>query len=189
MGYLSRLLSSLLICFLANPTHANYEPVIYYHTDAQIALFMKGYHSPYKPEYVRKVVGKVRIGKNGALINLPDPAVAYPKLNLDFDFEEDNWNYQTNFIIVHALDLYSTYKGLKYDCISEANPLVGKHPSLGELIFFKVGIITLLEGIYGDYPTEWEAFQTVSAMTTGIVVQNNFDVISDARDNPRCNKK
>ena len=189
MGYLSRLLSSLLICFLANPTHANYEPVIYYHTDAQIAMFMNGYHAPYKPEYVRKVVGKVRIGRNGALINLPMQEMAYPELDLDFDFEEKNWNYQANFIIVHALDLYSTYKGLKYDCISEANPLVGKHPSLSELIFFKVGIITLLEGIYGDYPLEWEAFQTVSAMTTGVVVQNNFQVISDARDNPRCKKR
>ena len=36
---------------------------------------------------------------------------------------------------------------------------------------------------------EWDAFQTVSAMTTGIVVQNNFQVISDARDNPRCKKR
>ncbi len=191
MEFLSRLLSSLLICFLATPVYANYEPVIYYHSDAQIALFMNGYHAPYKPEYVRQVIGKVRIGRNGALINMPIKELAYPELdlNFDFDYEEQNFNVQANFLIIHALDVYSTYKGLKYDCVSEANPLLEEKPSLGKLILFKVGIISMLEGIYGDYPQEWAAFQVVSTAATGFVVQNNFEVTRNARNNPRCNKR
>ena len=59
------------------------------------------------------------------------------------------------FLLIHALDVYTTYKGLKYDCIKEANPLVGERPSLAKLLLFKTGIIMGLEAVYGQHPNEW----------------------------------
>ena len=54
------------------------------------------------------------------------------------------------FWSAQVLDVYSTYRGLKYDCISEANPLLPEIPEIHEMIGIKLfvvgGISTLFEG-------------------------------------------
>ena len=192
MVFLSRLLSSLIIGLIALPAYA-YVPDqldIGYNnlSDTQKFLIRNGQTIPYNKEFVQRVVvGKVRIGKNGALINMPKQNLAYPTLDLNFDFEEKS-SYIPMFLLIHALDVYSTYQGLKYDCISERNPLVGERPSLAKLLLFKTGIIMGLEAMYGEHENEWKVFQITSAYTTGIVVQNNFDIIKNAKRNG-CRKR
>lgn len=192
MVFLSRLLSSLIIGLIALPAYA-YVPdqldIGYSNlSETQKFLIRNGQVIPYNKEFVQRVVvGKVRIGKNGALINMPKQNLAYPTLDLNFDFEEKS-SYIPMFLLIHALDVYSTYQGLKYDCISERNPLVGERPSLAKLLLFKTGIIMGLEAVYGQHPNEWTVFQITSAYTTGIVVQNNFDIIKNAKRNG-CRKR
>lgn len=191
MEFLSRLLSSLLL-IIALPAYA-YIPdqldIGYSNlSDTQKFLIRNGQTIPYNKEFIQRVVvGKVRIGKNGALINMPKQELAYPTLDLNFDFEEKS-SYIPMFLLIHALDVYSTYRGLKYDCIKEANPLVGERPSLAKLLLFKTGIIMGLEAVYGQHPNEWTVFQLTSAYSTGIVVQNNFEIIKDAKRNG-CKKR
>ena len=191
MAFLSRLLSSLLL-LIALPAYA-YVPdqldIGYSNlSDTQKFLIRNGQTIPYNKKFVQRVVvGKVRIGKNGALINMPKQELAYPTLDLNFDFEEES-TYIPMFLLIHALDVYSTYQGLKYDCISERNPLVGEYPSLAKLLLFKTGIIMGLEAMYGQHPNEWKVFQITSAYSTGIVVQNNFDIIKNAKRNG-CRKR
>ena len=192
MVFLSRLLSSLLL-LIALPAYA-YVPdqldIGYSNlSDTQKFLIRNGQTIPYNKEFIQRVVvGKVRIGKNGALINMPKQDLAYPTLDLNFDFEEKS-SYIPMFLLIHALDVYTTYKGLKYDCIKEANPLVGERPSLAKLLLFKTGIIMGLEAVYGQHPNEWTVFQITSAYSTGVVVINNFQLTKEAKGNPRCKKR
>ena len=192
MVFLSRLLSSLLL-LIALPAYA-YVPdqldIGYSNlSDTQKFLIRNGQTIPYNKEFIQRVVvGKVRIGKNGALINMPKQDLAYPTLDLNFDFEEKS-SYIPMFLLIHALDVYSTYRGLKYDCIKEANPLVGERPSLAKLLLFKTGIIMGLEAVYGQHPNEWTVFQITSAYSTGVVVINNFQLTKEAKGNPRCKKR
>ena len=92
MAFLSRLLSSLLL-LIALPAYA-YVPdqldIGYSNlSDTQKFLIRNGQTIPYNKEFIQRVVvGKVRIGKNGALINMPKQDLAYPTLDLNFDFEE-----------------------------------------------------------------------------------------------------
>ena len=192
MAFLSRLLSSLLL-LIALPAYA-YVPdqldIGYSNlSDTQKFLIRNGQTIPYNKKFIQRVVvGKVRIGKNGALINMPKQELAYPTLDLNFDFEEKS-SYIPMFLLIHALDVYSTYRGLKYDCIKEANPLVGERPSLAKLLLFKTGIIMGLEAVYGQHPNEWTVFQITSAYSTGVVVINNFQLTKEAKGNPRCKKR
>ena len=43
----------------------------------------------------------------------------------------------TTFWVLQALDIYSTYKGMKYDCLKESNPLLPAVPELEELVLHK----------------------------------------------------
>jgi len=47
---------------------------------------------------------------------------------------------------LNALDVYTTYEGLKNPNITEANPLLGKRPSLEELVVHKI----ILAGLLGE---------------------------------------
>jgi len=211
MEFLSRLLSSLIIGLIALPAYAYVPDELELGyiglNNTQKFLIRNGMTVPYNKQVVKRVVvGKARIMPNGAIVNLPfgpdmlpsfdalqhDPKWQHKESidlsHLEFNQSRD-FNYQSEFLFIHALDVFSTYKGLKYDCISEANPIVGKDPSLLKLILFKVTIISLLESIYGAYPREWDTFQTVSAYTTGVVVQNNFQVTKEAKRNPHCFKR
>ena len=159
-----QLLSKLLIvaCVLAVPVNAS---------ETQHFLFKHGFTAPYNQEYVNKV-----------LYEPEDVTSKIPPLELTF--KEPLSFTQFNFYLVQALDVYSTYRGLKYSCVSEANPLVpgGSKPSAAELVLFKVVIIGIIKSIYGQDPEEWQFFQTAANYTTSIAVINNFDVIKEAKD-------
>ena len=57
----------------------------------------------------------------------------YKKPNI---FEDIEWNEPpskldwTIFYTLQILDVYTTYDGLKYDCVKETNPIFGKNPTV-----------------------------------------------------------
>ena len=157
------LLNSILIiaCLLAVPVNAS---------ETQHFFFKHGFTAPYNQEYVNEV--------------LYEPLDITPKiqpLELTFKDVRPITLTQFNFYLFQALDVYTTYRGLKYSCISEANPFVfgGQTPSVTELVLFKVIIIGLIKSMYDD--EMWPQIQQVTNYTSSVAVANNFQVISDAK--------
>ena len=91
------------------------------------------------------------------------------------------------FWTFQVLDAYSTSRAVKYDCITEINPLYTEHPSTTRIVL--TTSILLLPGLlYDDY------YKTVSPeelnntnMLYSIVVANNFRLLNQAKDT--CNKR
>lgn len=207
MAYLSRLLSSLLL-LITLPTYAYIPDSLDYAvrnlSETQKFLIRNGQVVPYNKVFVKRVVvGKAKIMPNGAIINLPYGPDLVPsfhdlqhdpkwqvKKNIDFsdlEFHETGLTTEEfNFYLIHALDVYSTVKGLKWDCIYEQNPLLPNNPSTESLILFKFATIGLLKSIYRDDPA-WDAFIKASTYATGTVVVSNFKITSDARKD--CNRR
>ena len=203
---LNKLLIGVLL--LALPAEAYIPDTLDYAVrnlnETQKFLIRNGQVVPYNKVFVRRVVvGKAKIMPNGAIINLPHGPDLVPsfhdlqhdpkwqvKKKIDFsdlEFHETGLTTEElNFYLIHALDVYSTVKGLEWDCIYEQNPLLPNNPSTAGLIAFKVGILSLLKSIYGDDPA-WDAFMKTSTYTTGTVVLRNFDLTSEARKD--CNRR
>ena len=165
MEYSLQLPSKLLclICLLAVSIEA---------TERQEFFFKHGFTAPYNQEYVDKV--------------LYEPEDVTSKILLDLSFVDAQLVTPTrfNFYLIQSLDVYSTYRGLKYSCITEANPLVfgGSKPSALELVLFKAVVIGAMKSIYSENPDEWQFFQTAANYSTGYAVVNNFNIIRKAKD-------
>ena len=154
----------ILICLLSVSIEA---------TETQEFFFKHGFTAPYNQEYVDEV--------------LYEPIDVTSKTLLELTFREDTrlvTPTRFTFYLIQSLDVYSTYRGLKYSCVYEANPAVfgGSEPSAAELILYKAVIIGVMKSIYGQNPDEWQFFQTAANYTTGFAVVNNYDVIKEAKD-------
>lgn len=90
------------------------------------------------------------------------------------------------FWSIQVLDVYSTHRGLKYDCIKEGNPLLGENPSVARMITHK----TLFLAPYWMVQNEGEYTRTeidfVNILGTAVVV-NNFNLLNKAKT--RCTKR
>ena len=79
-------------------------------------------------------------------LTLPEQPAAYISPEKQFflnlgDYKEPPTKAQMiTFWTLNALDVYTSYEGLKNPNISEVNPLLGKDPSLERLILHKVVI-------------------------------------------------
>ena len=164
MEYSLRRLSSILIiaCLLAGTVNAS---------ETQHFFFKHGFTAPYNQEYV-----------NDVLYEPIDVASKISPFELTFKDPPLITLTQFNFYLFQALDVYTTYRGLKYSCISEANPFVfgGQTPSVTELVLFKVIIIGLIKSMYDD--GMWPQIQQVTNYTSSVAVANNFQVIKEAKE-------
>jgi len=88
------------------------------------------------------------------------------------------------FWVLQALDIYYTYKAVKYDCVVEMNPLLPNVPDLKDLVLHKTW--TLWPFAYWDYNELLtnEDMQLPIAMYV-YVIANNFDTLNEAKR--RCN--
>ena len=88
------------------------------------------------------------------------------------------------FWVLQALDIYYTYKAVKYDCVTEMNPLLPNVPDLKDLVLHKTW--TLWPFVYWDYNELLtnEDMQLPIAMYV-YVIANNFDTLNEAKR--RCN--
>ena len=152
-----------LICLLAVSIEA---------TETQEFFFKHGFTAPYNQEYVN------------AVLHEPEDVTSKTLLDLSFVDTQLVTPTQFSFYLIQSLDVYSTYRGLKYPCITEANPFVfgGSKPSALELVLFKAVIIGMMRSMYGHNVEEWEYFQTAANYTTGYAVVNNFNIIRKAKD-------
>ena len=99
----------------------------------------------------------------------------------DFEFTEMATDTQYKiFWTLQVLDIYSTYRGLKYDCVFEGNPLVGPNPDLAKLVTHKtvalhpVAILQPLDVFTKDQVQAWNVFYTT-------IIHNNYTVWNKSR--------
>ena len=203
MEFLSRLLSKLIVglFLLAVPVEAYVpkDPFISELSESRKRLIALGHHAPYSQETIQRVVvGKAQIMPNGAIINLPHGPEFVPTLNqLRYDpkwqvkeqpnYAIDQWTEKEKQIIDYIfwtsqiLDVYSTYRGLKYDCIYEANPLLGRKPEVSEMIGLKLSIIGGLGYLAKRDENFWYGWKFGAGITTSMVTANNFRLLRKAQ--------
>lgn len=99
----------------------------------------------------------------------------------DFEFTEMATDAQYNiFWTLQILDIYSTYRGLKYKCVYEANPIVGPNPDLAKLVTHKtvflhpIAVIQPLGVLTRQEVQNYNVFYTT-------VFYNNYSVWNRAR--------
>ena len=92
-----------------------------------------------------------------------------------------------SFVTLQLADIYTTYKGLKYDCVRELNPIVGERPSVAKMFFVKTVILT--PAIEYDLKREVLTSQDMDQMNflMALVVGNNYNVWRNA--DKKCVKR
>ena len=87
------------------------------------------------------------------------------------------------FIALQVLDIYSTYRALKYNCVMEMNPILGDVPTIPEMIALK----SIAQGhvLFNESVSD-EAYVFMNVGST-LVVVNNYQVWDKARK--RCTKR
>ena len=87
------------------------------------------------------------------------------------------------FTTLQLADIYTTYRGLKYDCVYEMNPIVGERPSVPQM--FLVKTLVLLPAIESDIQRETLEPKTIDNINflMALVVGNNYNVWHDAERN------
>jgi len=107
-----------------------------------------------------------------------------PKFNITERTTSGQW---IAFWTFQVLDVYSTSRALKYDCVKEINPIFTESPSDARLVLTKT--LLLIPGlVYNDYwknVTPKELNDT--NMVYSVVVANNFRILNNAKDT--CNKR
>ena len=91
-----------------------------------------------------------------------------------------------SFVTLQLLDIYTTYKGLQYDCVYEANPIMGEQPSVMKMGVTKV--IVLYPAITSEQNNRELSKQNMRDINRlmGIVIMNNMSVVNKAKRN--CTK-
>ena len=81
--------------------------------------------------------------------------------------------------------MYSTYRGLQYDCVQETNPLFGERPSVTKMLFVKASVLYPIMTTEMQQPVmNRQDMRDVNTLMT-IVVLNNRHVENKSK---RCNK-
>ena len=91
------------------------------------------------------------------------------------------------FGTLQLADIYTTYKGLKYDCVRELNPIIGERPSVGKMFFVKTVVLT--PAIEYDLKREVLTSPQMDEINflMALVVGNNYNVWR--RADKRCIKR
>ena len=88
-----------------------------------------------------------------------------------------------SFVTLQLLDIYTTYKGLQYDCVYEANPIMGEQPSVMKMGVTKA--IVLYPAITSEQNNRELSKQNMRDINRlmGIVIMNNMSVVNKAKRN------
>ena len=90
-------------------------------------------------------------------------------------------------ISLQLADIYTTYRGLQYDCVKELNPIAGERPSVQKMFFMKT--VILAPAIEYDLKREAltsKAMDEINLMMA-LVIGNNYNVWR--RADKRCEKR
>jgi hypothetical protein len=102
------------------------------------------------------------------------------------DDEPASFDAWAMFIGFQLLDIYSTAKAIKYDCLKEGNPLLPAQPQVWEMLALKLAIlIPQYQFIHEQVGFITNEDLIVNTTITGVVVHNNFQLLDYAENN--CN--
>ena len=86
---------------------------------------------------------------------------------------------------IHALDIHSTTKGMRYSCLKEGNPLLPDRPSAKRLILHKGIILSLLHSPRTSSNDIKASELQFANGIIALVVANNYRLARKAKQNPR----
>jgi hypothetical protein len=91
------------------------------------------------------------------------------------------------FTTLQLADIYTTYRGLKYDCVFEMNPIAGERPSVPKMFFVKT--VVLWPAIQSDLERQTLESEDINNINLimAMVVGNNYNVWRGAERN--CSKR
>ncbi len=168
-------MNKLLLLIIILPLSLKAEEVISYHSIS--TKYNLTYNSEFDFDYCTKnveICNKIEEERYKSIL---------PKFEIQERTSREQW---ATFAIFQVLDIYSTSKALKYDCIKEVNPLFTETPSDTRLILTK-SVLLLPSLLYNDGYKQVtpEELDTSNALYL-FVVANNFKLLNDAKHN--CNK-
>ena len=133
------------------------------------------------------------------LILVAAPSYGYDRAQVEADaaliaaYEEENrifkdleWKEEPSafqwylFYTLQAADVYSTYRGLQYDCVREANPLLGERPGIARMVTHKTVFLSPFGMLQIEGGWTVEELRFVNTVGTVIIV-NNYTVWNRAR--------
>lgn len=139
------------------------------------------------------------------LVAVPMSALQFDKAQVEADAElirlaeEENrifkdlqWNQTATkrqwvfFYTIQALDVYSTHRGLKYNCIQESNPLLGDRPTISRMITHKTIFLSPYWLLQNEGIFTRKDITFVNGIGTAVVF-NNFRLLEKAKE--RCTKR
>jgi hypothetical protein len=86
------------------------------------------------------------------------------------------------FVSLQLADIYSTYKGLQYDCVKELNPVLGESPSITRMFVTKTIILTpAIKYDLGKGNITPRTMDEINFLMS-IVVANNLGVYNRSKD-------
>lgn len=144
----------------------------------QIHAIQNGWHAPYSHETIEQVVGYPKV-------NIPEYEFNIPMYVPQGYWEEpaDRWMWVL-FWGIQLADIYSTHEGVKWDCISEANPLLPNIPTIAEMAMLKGVVLLPTYGAIG-YENITRGELVTPLLLGGFVVHNNMRLTRKAEK--RCN--
>tara|TARA_B100002019_G_scaffold281402_1_gene285402 strand:+ start:616 stop:882 length:267 start_codon:yes stop_codon:yes gene_type:complete len=88
---------------------------------------------------------------------------------------------------MQLLDIYTTYRGLKYDCVRELNPIIGEKPTIPKMFAIKASLLT--PAIQHDLRNNQLTKKSIRSVNgfMALVVANNHNTIQRAQK--YCTKK
>lgn len=144
----------------------------------QIHAIKVGWHAPYNQETIDSVIGYPKYQPPKYKYDIP----MYVPQNY-WEEPADRWMWVL-FWGIQLADIYSTQEGVKWDCISEANPLLPSIPTVAEMAVLKGVILFPTYGAIG-YENITRGELITPLLLGGFVVHNNLRLTEKAER--RCN--
>ena len=89
------------------------------------------------------------------------------------------------FVTLQLLDVYTTKKGMRYNCVTELNPLLPSVPTVKEMLVLKSVILIPSYTAVDRAVTITDQDLYTPMLLTALVVHNNFRVLDRVEN--KCN--
>jgi len=112
------------------------------------------------------------------------------KYNFDLEFVEPaDKSLWVIFTVLNVADIYTTHRALKFSCVEEANPLLGKRPSLARMVVHKTVVLwPIYDPDWNRYPPTNRELEISNWLLTA-VIYNNYRVLKKVEKYPgKCPK-
>jgi len=105
-----------------------------------------------------------------------------------YDLTKENADVSMWYLLytMQVLDVYSTYKAMKYDCVFEQNPLLPRVPKIPEMLALKIFVYYPAYHIDQKNVITNKALVQASLLST-VIVWNNINVFHKVRNT--CGKR